>query len=591
VKRTNLFVAGLLALLVSTVSSLILVMGHIGALSVPGCSENSPCAQAAASVWGKVPGIGWPTSFLGLAYFISALVVWCMVRGGPSLSLRYLARLGVLISVGFVAVILLDGYNCPYCLVAHAANLAFWMVVERSPLQRERPWRPVVSLAVVFVCASAVMAATEWRKQSEVTQQQEEELIASTAEILAGAGDQPQWDYPWEGAFCGRYVYGPRRAPIRIVIFTDYQCPDCARIDEEVRDLIDTRRDISLSVKHYPMNSDCNANARNRMHPNACRAARAAETAGLLAGEEGFWKMHFWLFEHGGSFSTAELNAALGGMNLDPLEFAQMMTSEAPLRRVQTDIEEGAWLGLYYTPMVFINGIELKGIFTPNAVTRAVAQLTPHNLPSLGHDVDRPPPAAEKYVADWRHNTRLNLPADEFPWRRGPDSANVRIVVWGDYQEQNTAKALGEIEEQIADRDDTSFSFRHYPLNQDCNPGTPVHKFHWACKMSKAAEAAGQVAGLDGYWRMHAWLLENQGHFSEKRLRAGIIELGFDADQILQAMESEAVATAVRKDCEAGDVVRLRGVPMVVINERHVSRWQRKGVPVLEQIIMAAAAE
>ena len=72
----------------------------------------------AASVWGKVPGIGWPTSFLGLAYFFAALVVWCMVRGGPSSPLRYVARLGALISVGFGAVILLEGYACPYCLVA-----------------------------------------------------------------------------------------------------------------------------------------------------------------------------------------------------------------------------------------------------------------------------------------------------------------------------------------------------------------------------------------------------------------------------------------------------------------------------------------
>ena len=65
--------------------------------------------------------------------------------------------------------------------------------------------------------------------------------------------------------------------------------------------LVSTR---DISIRYFPFNSDCNPFVTKTLHSNACWAARAAETAGMLWGPEGFWKMHVWLFDRRGVFET-----------------------------------------------------------------------------------------------------------------------------------------------------------------------------------------------------------------------------------------------------------------------------------------------
>src|SRR5690606_27324872 len=103
--------------------------------------------------------------------------------------------------------------------------------------------------------------------------------------------------------FEGRYRHGPEVVPVRIVVFTDYQCPDCDQLDQTLEGLIQGRPDVAVSVKHFPFSKACNPNVPREMHPNACWAARAAEAAGVLRGRDGFWAMHRWLFSRRGSFT------------------------------------------------------------------------------------------------------------------------------------------------------------------------------------------------------------------------------------------------------------------------------------------------
>ena len=47
--------------------------------------------------------------------------------------------------------------------------------------------------------------------------------------------------------FVGRYVLGQMEAPIRIVMFSDYQCEDCQIIEKELHQLLeDARRHFVL---------------------------------------------------------------------------------------------------------------------------------------------------------------------------------------------------------------------------------------------------------------------------------------------------------------------------------------------------------
>lgn len=607
--------AGFVLLAVAAVSSFTLVMGHIGALSIPGCGQNSPCADAAASAWGRVPLIGWPTSFLGCAYFAGALVAWALSRGGLSSWLMAIVRLGALMSLLFTAVIVFDDYSCGYCLASHAGNFGFWILAERYRRPASPGLRPAAALVLGFVVVSAVLAVTKWREMAVVERRGEQARSESVARIIAAADEasnpgavpvasapdpeppsalQPEDGHQTpagSGGFRGRYLHGPDPAPIRIVMFTDYQCIDCNRIEDDARRILAARQDVSLSIKHFPMATGCNKHVERSMHPNACWAARAAEAAGLLAGNDGFWKMHWWLFDHDGAFTNEELSLALQELGFDRAEFVSAMTGPETLARVEADVEEALSVGIHYTPMIFVNGVELKGFNIRGALERTVAEVARENPPARTHTADRPVAAVQKYIDDWREGAARGLQADTRPHVLGQADARVEIVLWGDLVEPGTARADSSIRALVAGRNDVRYNFRHFPVNQACNPVAPRTLFANACLAAKAAEAAHLLGGPEAYWRMHAWLAQRRDRVDEGALRAAARAQGLAPDELLAAMERPEVAAAIEEDCRAGQQTGLASIPHIFVDRRFVPRWEREGENMVGRMVDVAARE
>ncbi|MHC4963315.1 MAG: DsbA family protein [Planctomycetota bacterium] len=577
----RLFWPGLGFLLLAIASSVVLAGAHLEVLTAPGCGEDSPCAQAAASPWGKVPLVRWPVSFLGLAWFAALMPAWIAVRGSGVVprSFRNLVRLGAAFSAMFMVVMIAGRYACPYCIAAHAGNFAFLAVIEISPVVTTGARRALAWLAAAFVAVTGVQIGLLAVVKGEVEQQ----LAESTQQIIEASQD------PDREPFTGRYRMGPADASIRLVIFTDYQCPDCKIIEQQVRAILAKRPDVSFSSKHNPICTACNPYTNRNMHPNACWAARAAETAGILRGDDGFWQMHHWLFNRGGSFTDSEITTGLQQLGYDAREFLRVMQGADTLRRVKADIEEAKGLGIHRTPMIFINGVELKGWLAPNSLIRAVDELAASNPPSGNAAQDSPPSAFERYLADWVEQPQRALPADTRAWTMGPDQAAVRVVLWGDYQEPYSSEADAILRRLAVSRGDTRYTFRHYPMDRKCNPVTPKNLHPLACYAARAAEAAGAIDGNDGYWAMHEWLFENPDRVSEEALREMAIELGIDEGSLFAEMDAPEVAEAIVEDAQAGKDADLRGIPFIFINEKRVPRWNLDGV--LEAIVEEAAGD
>jgi protein-disulfide isomerase len=250
--------------------------------------------------------------------------------------------------------------------------------------------------------------------------------------------------------------------------------------------------------------------------------------------------------------------------------------------------------------MILINGVELKGWTAPNALIRTVEEVAATDPPARSAAFDRPPLAFEKYVADWREQPQLSLPPDKQAWVLGPEDAGVEIVMWGDYQESGTTEADAIIRALVAGRSDVQYRYRQYPFNSDCNPNIETRRHPQACRAALAAEAAGHLAGNDGYWEMHVWLMENRQRFSDGALRTAATELGFDANALFAAMEQDDLQANILDDIRAGKrLPRLRhgmprgiyGVPTIFVNSRYVPRWQLADKPVLRDILVEAAKQ
>lgn len=608
-RNTARFLIGMLMLLIALAASLALSLQHFARMELPGCGPGSDCAKAAASIWGSIPGINYPVSLVGLAYFAAMLTAWIAARGRINGVLRAIIILGGIVSLGYIAVMAVERLWCIYCTTAQLANLAF-TVVALTAARATGPSRatPLVAALVAFLFVSTVTSIAQMRVQRQQERQLQEsaQLVieqsrqaspaatatspsaATTPATASTTAEAP----PSGGGFTGRWRTGPEQSPIRIVIFTDYQCSDCKRIDGEIEALQQRFPDLSVSVRYFPMNNKCNEHVGSSdPHPNACWAARAAESAGILRGPQSFWQMHRWLFSQDGSFTDASLPDDLRRMGYDPDQFIKLMMSEQTLKPVREDIAQAVELGLFFTPLIFVNGVEIRGWNIPGGFTRAVEKIAASNPPPRTAAWDRPPTAADKIIGDWREQQPRQLPPDATAHQRGQGDAPVEIVVWGDYQEPFTQRLDAAIRALQKQRDDIVYFYHHYPVNQSCNPHAPKTMFPQSCLAARAAEAAGQVGGEDAFWTMHAWLMEHPAQVNEVAIKAAAAAAqGLDAAAFATALESPEVAEEIKEDVDAGKQVIPQGVPTMFINGRWASRWELKDqASLLERIIDAAA--
>jgi len=577
-------IAGIVLLGIAITGSLMLVLEHLGGLNLPGCGPESGCAKLAKSVWGHAPGMPWlTTADIGVAWFLGIMVAWVMTKGRPPGVLQWLVRLGLVGSLVLITVMIVTGTFCKYCAAIHAANILFVVLTEvglrRGATSRADGAGPLVAFAGLVVIALGVLGGLGLKHEAKLRADAEAAATASITQII----DQgtPQSD------FNGRFLHGSEDAPIRIVIFSDYQCPDCKRIETELREILANRTDVSFSAKHFPFCVDCNdfAAARNyNPHPNACWAARAAEAAGILGGRDAFYKMHEWLFDHDGSFTDANFPPALRAMGFEPTEFLALMQGEKTLQLVRGDIAEAIALGIHFTPMIYVNGVEFKGFQVPNALEYAIDRIVAANP-----DKDTlPVNALEKYLADWRERPVRQIPPDAVVRSLGDGPAE--IVVWGDYQEPFTAELDVRLRAAVAATPGVRYTFRHYPFDESCNPNATRTLHPMACQASKAAEAAGRLGGNEAYWKMHAWLMENQKTFSDATLRQAATNMGLDPDALVLQMQTTDVSAAIQDDTAAGKKMYLRSIPFFFVNGKEVPRWRLKGGRVPELIIEEAAA-
>lgn len=144
-------------------------------------------------------------------------------------------------------------------------------------------------------------------------------------------------------------VRGPANAKVTVVVFSDFQCPYCARGADVVKQL-ESRYSgqLRIAFKHLPL----------PMHPDA----RLAAAASLAANEQGrFWEFHDRLFSQRSELSKEGLEKHADAVGLSVSQFQRALQDPQLLKAVDADAEEAARLGIAGTPTFFVNGIKVVG--------------------------------------------------------------------------------------------------------------------------------------------------------------------------------------------------------------------------------------
>jgi len=145
------------------------------------------------------------------------------------------------------------------------------------------------------------------------------------------------------------HAIGPANAPVTLVEYGDYECPDCLNSEPIVRQLREEFGDrLRVVFRHFPQNS---------VHRFASAAAEAAEAAGA---QGKFWEMHQALFAHQAELADLDLTHLALTLGLDPYKFQQRENRTFP-RKVREHHESGVASGVEGTPTFFINGRRHRG--------------------------------------------------------------------------------------------------------------------------------------------------------------------------------------------------------------------------------------
>ena len=156
-----------------------------------------------------------------------------------------------------------------------------------------------------------------------------------------------------QGVEIKQHIKGNPEAAVKLMEFSDFQCPACAAFQPFLEEVMTNYGDqIAFEFKHFPL----------PMHRMSLSAAVAAEAAG----QQGkFFEYHDLLFKNQQTWSASAAPAAFfvkyaEELGLDTNLFKRQMNSSQLRDKVKGEFAEGESKGVTGTPTFFLNGQKME---------------------------------------------------------------------------------------------------------------------------------------------------------------------------------------------------------------------------------------
>lgn len=322
-----------------------------GASSLCNLSNFFNCDAATYSWLSNIAGV--PISFfgiiVGLVFIFAALM--------PSLAMEKTASaLAKYNFIGCVALFIFSlgalGSLCPWCtvyyLLSGVAFFLFWKYGVDS-------WVPDLKVAgfwlVVLIGGSFFMHQTT--EEKKVTQTKLSSSIVAQYRLLPDLGE-PTEESPYKIHMATENFSD---SPIRIAVFSDFQCPFCKVVSDQLPALLRRYKDkISIQYFFYPLDAKCNSNVKGRFHEHACDAAMIA-----ACDPSKFHAVHDEIFAKQDQLGSGALKEIAKKYDLE-----SCLENEEVKNKVISAINQGAKFNLKSTPTIILNGKKIEGTIPNN---------------------------------------------------------------------------------------------------------------------------------------------------------------------------------------------------------------------------------
>ncbi len=144
-------------------------------------------------------------------------------------------------------------------------------------------------------------------------------------------------------------MIGKPSAPVTVVMFSDFQCPACARTHPILKKVLSEYGDkVRFVVRDFPLEN---------IHESAFGAALAASAAHK---QGKFVEYIEILYTNQNALDASSLKKYAADIGLNVKQFEIDLASEKSAAEVRKDIEDGMSYGVAGTPTIFVNGVKVR---------------------------------------------------------------------------------------------------------------------------------------------------------------------------------------------------------------------------------------
>jgi protein-disulfide isomerase len=141
------------------------------------------------------------------------------------------------------------------------------------------------------------------------------------------------------------HVQGPEHAPVTVVEYGDFECPNCKQAAPAIKLLLGRfAEQVRFAFRHFPL---------EEVHPHALLAALASECVGA---QGQFWPMYDLLFENQLHLKPNNLRSYAERLPIDMARYTAEMDDQVYLQRIREHQRSARDSGVRGTPTFFING-------------------------------------------------------------------------------------------------------------------------------------------------------------------------------------------------------------------------------------------
>jgi len=342
----------------------------IGATFDCNAVESSPWA----SLFGHFPLAGFAAGWYAAGLLIAAMAILPAWRrnGLKALLAHSIAALVASIFYLFIMVTQIK-LLCLLCLVVDGLNLVYVAVVwslkrysnhlNRGPKSQFNSFA-IVSVVALVITALGIQGSFSDPNARSLTQADIDYMAAKMAAYPRQSVPSLEGEHP---------IMGNPTGKITIIKYSDFQCPSCKAGAYTVHPMVQRHPElVRFEWRAFPLDSACNRMVKQKMHPYACEAAKAA----FCMNRRGHFKEFYeYLFDHQEQISTELIFEEAQALGVTRDELSACMESDEIKKMLDRDIEDGVVLGVESTPTFFVNGRKIEGAFQTEVWEALIQQI------------------------------------------------------------------------------------------------------------------------------------------------------------------------------------------------------------------------